>query len=85
MAGPKEKWKEGGVEVACWENDRGQTSYSIGKRYKDKNSGEWKDSTRFFKEDLQKLMKCLTQAIGDMPPPPAAAPDATIDDSSVPF
>jgi hypothetical protein len=45
-----------GLSVAVWENtnEEGRVSYSakFEKRYKDKTTGEWKDSPYLFESDL---------------------------------
>lgn len=62
MAGPVKKWNVKGIEVAMWEGSTGPR-FSIQKRYKDKASGEWKESKSFFKEELSTLRTLLDDAI----------------------
>jgi hypothetical protein len=55
MAQPVITVRRGGLSVAVWENTQdGRVSYSaqFQKRYKDKASGQWKDSQYLFENDL---------------------------------
>lgn len=54
--------KSKGVEVAVWEGRTGP-QFTIGKRYKDKNSGDWKDSKTFFDSDLEILAELIREAL----------------------
>ena len=62
MSGPAGKWRDGGLEIAAWQNERG-VSFTINKRYKPKGSEEWKDSKYFFASDLEKLLGLLPSAL----------------------
>ena len=55
--------KDKGLSVAVWETRNGGHSFSVSKRYKDKQSGEWKDSKYLFKDDLESLIVMLQTAI----------------------
>lgn len=54
-----------GLKVTAWpmKNQKSQADcqYTISKRYKDKESGEWKDSRYLFKQDIQSLFFLLHQ------------------------
>lgn len=63
MNKPVKDFKEKGVSVAVWETRNGGYSISISKRYKDKVSGEWKESKYWFKEDLGNLIVMLQGAL----------------------
>lgn len=63
MNKPVKDFKEKGVSVAVWETRNGGYSISISKRYKDKVSGEWKESKYWFKEDLGNLIIMLQGAL----------------------
>lgn len=63
MNKPVKDFKEKGVSVAVWETRNGGYSISISKRYKDKVSGEWKESKYWFKEDLGNLIIMLQSAL----------------------
>ena len=58
-------WFYHGVKVSKWENEnngRKSVSFSIEKSYKDKDSGEYKESHTFFSDDLDALIQCLIAA-----------------------
>lgn len=60
MAGPTFKVKDRGLELCLWgtlESPR----FSISKRYKDKQSGEYKESKYLFDNELESLMKLIMQ------------------------
>lgn len=60
---PVTSYKEKGLQVAVWENRTGGYSYTISKRYKDKQSGEWKDSKYLYKEDMEALTLLIQSAL----------------------
>ena len=64
MNQPVKTFKDKGLQIAIWETKNGGYSYSISKRFKDKVSGDWKDSKYFFKSDLEALAPLLELAIG---------------------
>lgn len=51
-----------GIQLAGWVGERG-TSFKINKRYKDKNSGEWKDTEWLSPQDLAGLSFLIPEAI----------------------
>ena len=58
MSKPIKSYSEKGVQLAVWEKERDgkiNISYSIKKAFKDKNTGSWKESNVFFREDLRIL------------------------------
>jgi transposase len=55
--------KDKGLSVAIWETRNGGYSFSISKRYKDKQSDEWKDSKYLFKNDVETLIIQLQAAL----------------------
>lgn len=59
---PIETLKLGSVQVAVWKSDGGKLSFSCKRRYKDKNTNEYKDATSFFEEDLAHLQVLLQVA-----------------------
>lgn len=66
MAGPVQKFTEKGIEVAVWERDGAKgpyKSFTIGKRYKDAATGEWKDSRSYFGSELQILHALIGMAL----------------------
>ena len=71
MAGqaPVAKFRAGEVSAALWQNDiqvRGQTikvlKATVQRRYKDKESGEWKSSTSFSRNEIPLAVYCLQKA-----------------------
>jgi hypothetical protein len=64
---PLETLKDGAVTVKLWNQrgDRGQryVNFSIGKLYKDEQTGQWKESRSFNSADLAKLQKIIPQAL----------------------
>lgn len=66
MAQPIITVRRGGLSVAVWENRdaEGRVNYSsqLQKRYKDKASGQWKDSQYLFESDLLEAAELLRAA-----------------------
>jgi len=60
---PVKMYKDGGVQITMWPANNGGYTYQISKRYKDKNTEEWKDSKYLYKSDLEKLVVLLQEAI----------------------
>lgn len=63
MNKPVQDFKHKGLSVAVWPTRNGGYSYSISKRYKDKQSGEWKETKSLFKEEAEALIDLLKQAL----------------------
>jgi hypothetical protein len=63
MNKPVQDFKHKGLSVAVWPTKNGGYSYSIQKRYKDKQSGEWRETKSFFKEEIEALIDLLKQAV----------------------
>lgn len=51
-----------GLKIAIWPQDNGQCSFTISKRYKAKDSSEWKDTNTLFMSDLVALPLLVGQA-----------------------
>ena len=71
MAGqaPVAKFSAGQISSALWQNDiqiRGQTvrvlKATVQRRYKDKDSGEWKSSNSFGRNEIPLAIYCLQKA-----------------------
>ena len=71
MAGqaPVAKFSAGQISAALWQNDiqvRGQTvrvlKATVQRRYKDKDSGEWKSSNSFGRNEIPLAIYCLQKA-----------------------
>lgn len=63
MNKPVQDFKHKGLSVAVWSTKNGGYSYSISKRYKDKQTGEWKETKSLFKEEAEALIDLLKQAL----------------------
>lgn len=63
MNRPVQDFKNKGVSVAVWNTKNGGYSYSVQKRYKDKQSGEWKESKYYYKEEVEGLIELLKEAV----------------------
>jgi phosphoribosylformylglycinamidine (FGAM) synthase-like enzyme len=63
MNKPLRDFKNKGLSVAIWETRNGGYSYSISKRYKDKQSGEWRETKNLFKEEAEALIILLQEAL----------------------
>ena len=70
---PVAKFRAGQVSAALWQNDiqiRGQTvkvlKATVQRRYKDKDSGEWKSSMSFSRNEIPLAIYCLQKAFEKM-------------------
>lgn len=63
MSKPVQDFKHKGLSVAVWPTRNGGYSYSISKRYKDKQTGEWRETKSLFKEEAEALIELLKQAL----------------------
>jgi len=63
MNKPIQDFKNKGVSVAVWNAKNGGYSFSIQKRYKDKQSGDWKESRYYYKEEMEGLIELLQEAV----------------------
>lgn len=63
MNKPVMDYKNKGVSVAVWTAKNGGYSFSIQKRYKDKQSGDWKESKYYYKEEVEGLIELLKEAV----------------------
>jgi hypothetical protein len=86
------------VKLTGWENERG-ISWNLSKRYKDKETGEWKESKYLTDWDLDALVSLAAQAKeflserrkaskqegGAPPPTPIIGSDYKFEDDKIPF
>lgn len=63
MNKPLQDFKNKGVSVAVWAAKNGGYSFSLQKRYKDKQSGEWKESRYYYKDEIEGLIELLKEAV----------------------
>jgi hypothetical protein len=61
MPKPAHKLYKNGVDVAVWENRTGY-SLTVQKRYKDKQTGEYKVSSSYYDKDVDALLELLKEA-----------------------
>lgn len=83
-----------GIDIAVWEGNTGP-QFTIRKSYKDKQTGEWKESKTLFSNDLEILKELITEALSwgknveniEEPAHYAAAGATTVDldDDDIPF
>lgn len=59
---PKHKLKERTMEAAAWENPYG-LHWKIQKRFYNKKTDKWENTTSFFLDDLYDIKKLCDQAI----------------------
>ena len=77
MPKPAHKLWKNGVDVAIWENRTGY-SLTVQKRYKDKQTGEYKVSTSYYDRDVDALIELLKEARAWM-----SGTEALIEDSNM--
>lgn len=63
MSKPIKAVREKGIDVAMWTTRNGGYAFTFRKTYKDKASGEYKETKNFFKEELEILRKLIDEAI----------------------
>jgi len=66
---PAKEFRAGGVSASIWHNETEQDgrtivqhSVRINKRYRDPQTGDWRDSDYFFANDLPRLRLVLAKA-----------------------
>jgi hypothetical protein len=81
MGRPAKAWRNGGIDIAAWQNDNG-VSFTTRKTYKDKTTNEYKESRYFYLKDLKAMHELLTEVIAwaeDQDPDRAAHKEAQIE------
>jgi len=63
MNKPVQNFRDKGLDVAVWENRNGGYSFTFRKTYKNKQSGEYVETKYIYKEEAEKLIELLQQAI----------------------
>ena len=64
MSGPIKTIRNKGLQIAIWEASNGGYSFTLSKRYKCKQTDQWKDSKYLYKPDLEALGAMIEEAIG---------------------
>ncbi len=60
MGKPAKTWRAGGIDFAAWQNDKGY-SFTTRKTYKDKSTGEYKESRYLYPSDLSAMKDLLAE------------------------
>jgi hypothetical protein len=63
MTKPVQSFRDKGLDVAVWENRNGGYSFTFRKTYKNKESGQYVETKYFYKEDAERLIELLKQAV----------------------
>lgn len=66
---PLNTFKDGAVTIKIWEQQSGDQTYvnaSVGKLYRDEQTGQWRESRSFNSTDLLKLQTMIPEARQDM-------------------
>jgi len=63
MAGPTKSWRNKGVDIAAWTNEKGLVSFTLRKQYLNKQTQTWTDTKYLYQDDLRNLIDLLQQAV----------------------
>jgi hypothetical protein len=63
MAGPTKSWRNKGIDIAAWTNEKGQVSFTLRKQYLNKQTQTWTDTKYLYRDDLNNLIDLLQQAV----------------------
>jgi hypothetical protein len=63
MNKPVQSFRDKGLDVAVWENRNGGYSFTFRKTYKNKESGQYVETKYFYKDDAERLIELLKQAV----------------------
>lgn len=85
MGAPVKSYRNKGVDVAVWETRNGGYSITWRKSYKDKQTGEYKESKMLFPSDAKLLIELLQTAIAFCEENDTRPPYTPSDDDKVPF
>lgn len=73
MARPISQYRDKGISIAKWSGrEPGSFYFSIQKTYKDKVSGEYKETKTYFENDLSTLKRLIQQALSEIEHAPEA-------------
>jgi hypothetical protein len=64
MGKPLNSWRKGKLDMAAWKNDAGQISFTFRKVYKDKQSGEFKETKYLWPSDIADLAALTAEVAG---------------------
>ncbi len=63
MNKPVQNFRDKGIDVAVWNAKNGGYSFTIRKTYKNKQSGEYVETKYLYKEECEKLIELLQEAV----------------------
>jgi transposase len=63
MNKPVQSFRDRGVDVAVWTAKNGGYSFTIRKTYKNKETQQYIETKYYYKEELEKLIELLQQAV----------------------
>lgn len=63
MNKPVQNFRDRGLDVAVWPTKNGGYSFTIRKTYKNKQSGEYVETKYLYKEECEKLIELLQEAV----------------------
>ncbi len=63
MNKPVQNFRDKGIDVAVWSAKNGGYSFTIRKTYKNKQSGEYVETKYMYKEECEKLIELLQEAV----------------------
>lgn len=63
MNKPVQSFRDKGVDVAVWTAKNGGYSFTIRKTYKNKETQQYVETKYYYKEELEKLIELLQQAV----------------------
>lgn len=87
MGKPLKAWRQGQLDIAAWQNDSGQISFTFRKTFKDKATDSFKETKYLWPSDLEALMKLFQDVhawhIAQQVMP--TGPETKADDDDIPF
>lgn len=63
MNKPVHNFRDKGIDVAVWPTKNGGYSFTVRKTYKNKESGQYVETKYFYKEECEKLIELLQEAV----------------------
>lgn len=63
MNKPVQNFRDKGLDVAVWENRNGGYSFTFRKTYKNKESNQYVETKYLYKDEVEKLVELLQQAV----------------------
>jgi hypothetical protein len=63
MNKPVQNFRDRGLDVAVWPAKNGGYSFTVRKTYKNKQSGEYVETKYLYKEEVEKLIELLQEAV----------------------